>query len=100
MRWFSIPELAARYGVVPATVTGWIEDGELEAVNIARKSSQRKRYRVSEKATEKFERQRASDSEQSAPVATTATAIPRPKKNYFAAARAAESSKNRQAAGT
>lgn len=83
MKWFSIPELAERYSVASATVTGWIDDGQMEAVNIARKGSVRKRYRVSEKALAEFERRRGSDTSPASPVESR-KAVPRPTKDYFA----------------
>jgi len=83
-KWFSILELAGRFDVVPATVAGWIEDGELEAVNTARKSSVRKRWRISSEAVARFERRRANNASEDNS-ATARKAVPRPTKNFFAA---------------
>ena len=38
-KWYSATQVAQMRGIAVATVIGLIEDGELEAVNIARKAS-------------------------------------------------------------
>ena len=61
MLWLSAAEVARRWGVVTATVVNHIDDGSLEAVNIARRGAKRRRWRISEKAMSKFEASRCSN---------------------------------------
>jgi excisionase family DNA binding protein len=56
----SVRDICKRYCVGEHTVLAWIRSGELRAVNVGRKISTRKpRWRISEKALEAFEAQRA-----------------------------------------
>jgi hypothetical protein len=48
------PKIAARLGVAPETVIGWIRDGELIASNVAKRSCRRPRYRVDPADLEAF----------------------------------------------
>ncbi len=52
------PQVAERYGASPDTVRGWIERGELRAVNIARPGSKRARYRIEPDALDEFDRKK------------------------------------------
>ena len=52
------PEVAKRYGVSAETVLDWIRSGELRAINVARKSATRPRYRVDISDLDEFERGR------------------------------------------
>lgn len=52
------PELAERWGVSAPKVIAFIENGELEAINIAHRNCTRPRYRISQEAIEAFERSR------------------------------------------
>lgn len=83
MQWFSVSEVAAQRKVSRATIRHLVEDGQLAAVNVARKSSVRKRWRISEEALKELDRLRRNEpdvdsSECSGPV------IQRAKKDYFA----------------
>ena len=49
------PEIARRYGVANKTVLDWIRQGELVALNLARRGSKRPRYSVTPEALERFE---------------------------------------------
>ena len=60
MKWYSATEVARSLIAAPATIIGLIEDGQLEAVNIARVSSVRKRWRISEAMLSMFKEKRAS----------------------------------------
>lgn len=53
------PELARRYRVNVDKVRGWINTGELRAVNVASKPGGRPRWRISEAAIEAFELRRS-----------------------------------------
>lgn len=48
------PMIARRLGVEPAKVIGWINSGELSAINIAKKRHGRPRWRIRDSAFETF----------------------------------------------
>lgn len=58
-RYLTPPEVAARLGCKAETVIGWIRNGELRALNVARRGTMKPRYRVSPEALELFELTRA-----------------------------------------
>ena len=58
-RYLSPPAIADRFGVKSETVIGWIKNGELAAINLARQGSLRPRFRVSPAALALFEQKRA-----------------------------------------
>ena len=58
--YLSPPTIAKRYGVKPDKVLAWIATGELEAVNVAERSTGRPRWRVSPEALAAFEKRRSS----------------------------------------
>lgn len=58
-RYLTPPEIATRFGCKPETVIAWIRNGELAALNLARRGSMRPRYRVSPEALGTFERARS-----------------------------------------
>lgn len=60
MNWYSATEVARLLSAAPATIIGLIEDGQLEAINIARASSVRKRWRISEAMLSMFQEKCAS----------------------------------------
>lgn len=79
------PDWVARlYGVTKQTVIGWCEDGTMPAINVARASARRKRWRMSEDDMEEFNRRRANGSEAAAKANSPRRTISRPKKDYFA----------------
>ena len=53
------PEIAKTYRVSPDKVRGWIERGELAAINIASRPGSRPRYVVPETALAEFEARRS-----------------------------------------
>jgi len=59
MQWFSPRQIAKQRNLSPATIAGLIEDGELEAVNVARRGSVRKCWRSSEAMLSAFDERRA-----------------------------------------
>lgn len=58
-RYLTPPAYAARLGVKPAKILGWIASGELEALNLAARATSRPRYRISPDAIAQFERRRS-----------------------------------------
>jgi excisionase family DNA binding protein len=61
------PELANRMGVSPDAVLGWIRSGELAATNVAKPTSTRPRYKISEEAVREFEKKRQAEKPAPAP---------------------------------
>lgn len=59
MQWFSAKQAAQIRNVATATIIGLIEDGELEAVNVARRGAVRRRWRISEAMLSAFDERRA-----------------------------------------
>ena len=84
MKWFSQAQVAKILNVVPATVAGWIADGELGGVNIARRGAIRKRYRISEKHLAEFEAARENPKPTPPASKSSRRTIARPTKDYFA----------------
>jgi hypothetical protein len=83
MQWYSAAQVAKQRGVVTATIVGLIDDGELEACNVARRDSKRRRFRISEGMLSAFDEKR---SVKPAPTPETKSSrtIQRPTKDYFA----------------
>ena len=53
---FSIKDICDRYGVGDHTVLGWINCGELRAINVGRKPGAKKpRWRITQEALDAFE---------------------------------------------
>ena len=80
------PEYVAKLlGVTKGTVIGWCQDGTMPAVNVARASAKRKRWRMSEDDIAAFEARRQN---KAAPAASDKRSrhrtIQRPVKDYFA----------------
>lgn len=78
-------QVARRLGVSKGTVIGYCEDGTMPAVNVARSTATRKRWRMSDEDIETFEARRRN----SKPVAASETkssrrTIAKPTKDYFA----------------
>ena len=78
-------QVARRLGVSKGTVIGYCEDGSMPAVNVARSTATRKRWRMSEEDIETFEARRRN----SKPAATESKSssrksVRRPVKDYFA----------------
>lgn len=84
MKWYSQKQVAQIMSVVPATVGGLIEDGLLGAVNIARRGSVRKRYRISEKHLAEFEAARENPKPAAKESKSSRRTIQRPTKDFFA----------------
>lgn len=58
--YFTPPQLAKRFGVNCTKIIGWIERGELIALNVAENAKgKRPRWRISQEAVEAFERKRS-----------------------------------------
>ena len=82
MQWYSARQVAQMLNAAPATIIGLCEDGDLGAVNIARKTSVRKRWRISEEHIADFQNRRVNKpaTEKKPPRRT----IPKPTRDYFA----------------
>jgi len=85
MKWYSATDVAKMFSVAKATMCGHCEDGTIEAVNIARKTSKRRRWRISEKSIAEFEQSRRNEpaTETKAKSASRRT-VAKPVKDYFA----------------
>ena len=85
MKWFSATQVAKRWSAVTATVIGHIEDGTLEAVNIARAGSIRRRWRISEQHLADFEAARTNGKPATKELKSSSRkSVRRPVKDYFA----------------
>lgn len=82
-RRYTPDHIAKLFGVTKGTVIGWCEDGTMPAVNVARASATRKRWRMSEEDVETFKQRRAN---KAAPTATSKSnrRVQRPTKDFFA----------------
>jgi len=56
---YSVKNLQERFGVGEATVLGWIQSGELEAIDTRRSGSTRAKWRVTQEALNRFESKRS-----------------------------------------
>ena len=84
MKWFSASQVAEYYGLAVATITGHIEDGTLGAINVARKTSKRKRYKSSDQHLADFEAARENRKPAAKESKTSRRTIAKPAKDYFA----------------
>ena len=85
MQWYSARQVAKRYSLAVATITGHIEDGTLGAINVARKTSKRKRYKSSDKHLAEFEAARENPKPAPTPASKPSRrTIAKPTKDYFA----------------
>ncbi|MDA1232430.1 MAG: helix-turn-helix domain-containing protein, partial [Planctomycetota bacterium] len=57
-RRYSPEQVAKLFGVTKGTVIGWCQDGTMPAVNVARASAKRKRWRMSQDDIAAFEARR------------------------------------------
>ena len=84
MQWHSARQVAKRYGLAVATITGHIEDGTLGAINVARKTSKRKRYKSSDQHLADFEAARENPKSAAKESKSSRRTIAKPTKDYFA----------------
>ena len=78
-------QVARRLGVSKGTVIGYCEDGSMPAVNVARSTATRKRWRMSEEDIETFENRRANKpAPTQAESKSSRRTIQRPVKDFFA----------------
>ena len=84
MEWYSAAQVAKQRGLVTATIIGLIDDGALEAVNVARRDSKRRRFRISEAMLSAFDEKRATKPAPTSETKSSRRTIQRPPKNYFA----------------
>jgi excisionase family DNA binding protein len=56
---YGVKDLCKRFAVGEHTVLGWIRQGELKAVNVARGTDRRPHWRISQEALSAFEERRA-----------------------------------------
>lgn len=86
MQWYSAAQVAKQRSVVTATIIGLIDDGELEAVNVARRGANRRRWRISDAMLAAFDERRANKTTSSAAAQAAKSSrrtIQRPKKDFF-----------------
>ena len=85
MKWYSATQVAKMLSAATATICGLCADGTLGAVNIARESSQRKRWRISEKHLAEFEAARTNEKPaEKESKSSGRKSVRRPVKDYFA----------------
>ena len=84
MKWYSAAEAAKIKNVVTATIIGLIDDGDLEAVNVARRGAKRRRWRISEAMLAAFDEKRVSKPAAAPEAKSSRRTIQRPTKDYFA----------------
>lgn len=79
------PDFVAKlFGVTKGTVIGWCQDGTMPAVNVARASARRKRWRMSDEGIAEFERRRQNKPEPAAADKRSGRrTIQRPIKDYL-----------------
>lgn len=84
-RRYSPDYVAKLFGVTKGTVIGWCKDGTMPAVNVARASATRERWRMSEDDIATFEARRQNRSKPTAAESKASRrTIQRPTKDYFA----------------
>jgi hypothetical protein len=83
MQWYSAAQVAKIKNVATATIINHIDDGTLEAVNVARKGSKRRRFRISEGMLSAFDEKRSVRPVPTSDAKSSRT-IQRPTKDYFA----------------
>ena len=76
--------VAKLLGVSKGTVIGYCEDGSMPAVNVARSTATRKRWRMSEEDVETFEQRRGNKPPTTPEAKSSRRTIQRPTKDYFA----------------
>ncbi len=84
MQWYSAKQAAKIKNVATATIIGHIDDGTLEAVNVARKGSKRRRFRISDGMLSAFDEKRATKPVPTSEAKSSRRTITRPVKDYFA----------------
>ena len=83
-RRFSPDWVAKLLGVSKGTVIGYCVDGSMPAVNVARSTATRKRWRMSEDDIETFEARRANKPATPPASKSSRRTIQRPVKDFFA----------------
>ena len=78
-------QVARRLGVSKGTVIGYCVDGTMPAVNVARSTATRKRWRMSEEDVETFENRRKNKPATPPVSKSSRRTIAKPTKDYFAA---------------
>ena len=85
MQWYSAKQVAALLKVATATVIGQIEDGTLGAVNIARATSRRRRWRISDQHIAEFQERRQNKAKPTTSASKPAgRTVKRPTHDFFA----------------
>lgn len=83
MQWYSPKQIAKQRNLSPATIAGLIEDGELEAVNVARRGSVRKCWRSSDSMLSAFDERRCNSKPSPRETKRARRTIQRPTKDFF-----------------
>ena len=81
--WHNVPWIAATYCVSADKVRGWIQRGELAAVDVATKGGKRPIWRISPEALAAFVAGRAAGTSRPAPVPQTRRRTGKLTKTYF-----------------
>ena len=85
MQWYSATQVAKTLNVATATIIGQIEDGTLGAVNIARATSKRRRWRISEQHIAEFQERRQNKTKPTAAESKSSRrTVQRPTHDFFA----------------
>ena len=82
-RRYSPDYVAKLFGVTKGTVIGWCKDGTMPAVNVARASAKRERWRMSEDDIATFESRRQ-NKVPTTPESKSRRTIQRPTHDFFA----------------
>ncbi len=84
-RRYSPAHVGKLFGVTKQTVINWCEDGTMPAVNVARATATRKRWRMSPDDIEAFEQRRQNKVPTKLESKSSRRTIQRPSKDFFAA---------------
>jgi predicted site-specific integrase-resolvase len=83
-RRYSPDHVGKLFGVTRQTVINWCEDGTMPAVNVARASATRKRWRMSDEDIAAFEARRANKPDSQQAASDRRKSVRRPVKDFFA----------------
>lgn len=76
MKTYEIKDIAAMFSVSEHVVKSWIRNGSLKAINICRKVSIRKKWRISEEQLQEFQESRTTKQERPRKIRQTLPVVP------------------------